>query len=66
MSRGAAATAVTEPAVIADRERRARLANMRQELLAPVTALVGYGELLDRGGTAAWSSASSPPISSAS
>jgi class 3 adenylate cyclase len=37
---------VTEPAVIADRERRARLANMRQELLAPVTALVGYGELL--------------------
>ena len=32
--------------MIADRERRARLANMRQELLAPVTALVGYGELL--------------------
>ena len=58
------ATAVTEPA--ADRERRARLANMRQELLAPVTALVGYGELLDRGGRRAWSSASSPPISSAS
>ena len=38
--------AVTEPAVIGERERRARLANMRQELLAPVTALVGYGELL--------------------
>jgi class 3 adenylate cyclase len=35
---------MTEPA--ADRARRARLANMRQELLAPVTALVGYGELL--------------------
>jgi signal transduction histidine kinase len=35
---------VTEPG--ADRERRARLANMRQELLAPVTGLVGYGELL--------------------
>ena len=29
-----------------ERERRARLANLRQELLAPVTALVGYGELL--------------------
>jgi adenylate cyclase len=37
---------MTGPTVIADRERRARLANMRQELLAPVTALVGYGELL--------------------
>lgn len=37
---------MTEPAVIADRERRARLANMRQELLAPVTGLVGYGEIL--------------------
>jgi signal transduction histidine kinase len=37
---------MTGPAGIADRERRARLANMRQELLAPVTALVGYGELL--------------------
>jgi adenylate cyclase len=36
---------MTEPAA-ADRARRARLANMRQELLAPVTALVGYGELL--------------------
>ena len=35
---------MTEP--VADRERRARLANMRQELLAPVTGLVGYGELL--------------------
>jgi hypothetical protein len=32
---------VTDPAVIADRKRRARLANMRQELLAPVTALIG-------------------------
>jgi adenylate cyclase len=29
-----------------ERERRARLAGMRQELLAPVAALVGYGELL--------------------
>jgi adenylate cyclase len=29
-----------------ERERRARIANMRQELLAPVTALVGYGEML--------------------
>jgi class 3 adenylate cyclase/CheY-like chemotaxis protein len=29
-----------------ERQRRARLANMRQELLAPVTALVGYGEML--------------------
>jgi len=29
-----------------ERQRRARLANMRQELLAPVTALVGYGEIL--------------------
>ena len=28
------------------RTRRARLANMRQELLAPVTAIVGYGEML--------------------
>jgi adenylate cyclase len=37
---------VTEPAVIADRERRTGLANMRQELLAPATALAGYGELL--------------------
>jgi signal transduction histidine kinase len=36
---------VTDPAVIADRKRRARLANMRQELLAPVTALIGYAEL---------------------
>ena len=29
-----------------ERQRRAGLANMRQELLAPVTALVGYGEML--------------------
>ncbi len=37
---------MTEPAAGAARERQARLANMRQELLAPVMALVGYGELL--------------------
>jgi len=37
---------MTEPAGVPARERRARLANMRQELLAPVTALVGYGQLL--------------------
>jgi len=37
---------MTEPPASADRERRARLANVRQELLAPVSALVGYGELL--------------------
>src|SRR5262249_19992080 len=43
---GGGAGAGGGPAVIADRERRARLANMRQELLAPVAALVGYGELL--------------------
>jgi adenylate cyclase len=36
---------MTEPAHVG-RERQARLANMRQELLAPVMALVGYGELL--------------------
>jgi adenylate cyclase len=29
-----------------ERQRRARLANMRQELLAPVTAVVGYSEML--------------------
>jgi len=29
-----------------EREHRARLANMRQDLLAPATALVGYGEML--------------------
>jgi adenylate cyclase len=29
-----------------ERQRRAGLANMRQELLAPVSALVGYGEML--------------------
>jgi adenylate cyclase len=33
-------------AASSERGRRARLANMRQELLAPVAALVGYGELL--------------------
>jgi adenylate cyclase len=37
---------MTELPAGADRARRARLANMRQELRAPVTALVGYGELL--------------------
>jgi signal transduction histidine kinase len=30
----------------ARRIKEARLANIRQELLAPVTAIVGYGELL--------------------
>jgi adenylate cyclase len=44
--RAGAATPATEPVAGGARERRARLANMRQELLAPVTALVGYGELL--------------------
>jgi signal transduction histidine kinase len=44
--RARVATPVNEPAAGSDRERRARLANMRQELLAPVMALVGYGELL--------------------
>jgi len=42
----AAVAPLSEPAAGAARERRARLANMRQELLAPVMALVGYGELL--------------------
>ncbi|MGH6896696.1 MAG: adenylate/guanylate cyclase domain-containing protein [Geminicoccaceae bacterium] len=37
---------MTERASERERQRRARLANMRQELLAPVTALVGYGEML--------------------
>ena len=37
---------MTERALEPERQRRARLANMRQELLAPVTALVGYAELL--------------------
>jgi adenylate cyclase len=37
---------MTEQALDRERQRRAGLANMRQELLAPVTALVGYGELL--------------------
>jgi adenylate cyclase len=37
---------MTERASRRERQRRARLANMRQELLAPVTALVGYGEML--------------------
>jgi adenylate cyclase len=31
--------------------RRARLANMRQELLAPVSAIVGYGEILHEAAT---------------
>ena len=34
------------------RVRRVRLANMRQELLAPVTAIVGYGEMLHEAATA--------------
>ena len=37
---------MTERALELERQRRARLANMRQELLAPVMALVGYGEML--------------------
>jgi adenylate cyclase len=37
---------MTERALEPERQRRARLTNMRQELLAPVTALVGYGEML--------------------
>ena len=37
---------MTEGALELERQRRARLANVRQELLAPVTALVGYGEML--------------------
>ncbi len=37
---------MTERALELERQRRAHLANMRQELLAPVTALVGYGEML--------------------
>jgi adenylate cyclase len=37
---------MTERAPDWERQRRAGLANMRQELLAPVTALVGYGEML--------------------
>ncbi len=37
---------MTERASKQERQRRARLANMRHELLAPVTALVGYGEML--------------------
>jgi class 3 adenylate cyclase len=37
---------MTERGLERERQRRARLANMRQELLAPVSALVGYGEML--------------------
>jgi adenylate cyclase len=37
---------MAERALELERQRRAALANMRQELLAPVTALVGYGEML--------------------
>jgi adenylate cyclase len=37
---------MTVRALEGERYRRAHLANMRQELLAPVTALVGYGEML--------------------
>ncbi len=32
-----------------ERLRRVRLANIRQELLAPASALVGYGEMLHEG-----------------
>ena len=34
------------PPLSDERERRARLANMRQELLAPVSAIIGYAEIL--------------------
>ena len=37
---------MTKRALEPQRQRRARLANMRHELLAPVTAMVGYGEML--------------------
>jgi adenylate cyclase len=37
---------MAERALEQERQHRARLANMRHELLAPVTALVGYGEML--------------------
>jgi class 3 adenylate cyclase len=37
---------MTERALEPERQRLAGLANMRQELLAPVTALVGYSEML--------------------
>jgi adenylate cyclase len=37
---------MTERAPDWERQHRAGLANMRQELLAPVAALVGYGEML--------------------
>ena len=37
----------------AGHRQRARLANMRQELLAPVNALVGYGEILHEEATSA-------------
>jgi adenylate cyclase len=37
---------MVERALDQERQRRARLANMRHELLAPVTALVGYAEML--------------------
>ena len=37
---------VSKPGEEAQRARRARLANLRQELLAPVSAILGYGEML--------------------
>ncbi|MFQ5954861.1 MAG: adenylate/guanylate cyclase domain-containing protein [Kiloniellales bacterium] len=40
---------MTDAADDSHRVRRIRLANMRQELLAPVSAIVGYGELLEEG-----------------
>ena len=39
---------MTERALEQERQRRARLANMRHELLAPVTALVGYELLIEK------------------
>ena len=37
---------VSEPGEEADRARQAQLANLRQELLAPVNAILGFGEML--------------------
>ncbi len=37
---------VSKPGEEAQRARRARLANLSQELLAPVSAILGYGEML--------------------
>ncbi len=35
-----------DPGAETQRARRARLANLRQELLAPVGAILGFGEML--------------------